>query len=81
LQDLSQAALPLGIELASLCHGCLEQVGASAKRRRTFIAFSITGAIVPFVGASATVIGPLVTIGLIALLRVGTNAWCVGQIE
>ena len=58
-----------------------QHLGSEGKATQAFIASSITGAIVPFVGASATVIGPLVTIGLIALLRVGTNAWCAGQIE
>jgi hypothetical protein len=56
-------------------------LGTEGKATQAFIASSITTAVVPFAGASATIIGPLVTIGLIALLRVGTSAWCAGQIE
>jgi hypothetical protein len=56
-------------------------LGSEGKATQAFITSSITTAVVPFAGASATIIGPLVTIGLIALLRVGTNAWCAGQIE
>jgi hypothetical protein len=28
---------------------------------------------------TATVVGPFVTLGLMVLLQVGTNAWCAGQ--
>jgi len=33
MQNLAHAALPVGIELAGLCDGCLEQIGASAAQR------------------------------------------------
>lgn len=57
------------------------QIGKQGTATQLFLATSIAAAIAPFVGASATLIGPLVTLGLISLVRVGTNAWCAGHIE
>jgi D-alanyl-D-alanine carboxypeptidase len=57
--------------------------GKESQNTQAFIASSITSGITPYVGggAPAAMIAPLVTLGLIALLRVGTNAWCAGQTD
>jgi hypothetical protein len=50
-------------------------------KTQTAIVMSIGATIGATIGISAAVISPFVTLGLIALVRVGKNAWCVGQFE
>jgi hypothetical protein len=50
-------------------------------KTQTAIVMTIGATIGATVGISATVIAPFVTLGLIALVRVGTNAWCAGQFD
>jgi hypothetical protein len=40
---------------------------------------TISASIGAYLGMAATVIGPFVTLGLMALLQLGKNAWCAGQ--
>jgi hypothetical protein len=57
------------------------QIGKENKLTQAAIVTGIGGAIGACVGVSATVIGPFVTLGLYALIQVGTNAWCAGTFE
>lgn len=58
-----------------------KHLGKEARTTQIAIVSSISATIGAIIGASAAVIGPFVTLGLIALLQVGTNAWCAGQLE
>jgi hypothetical protein len=57
------------------------QIGKENKLTQAAIVIAIGGAIGAYVGVSATVIGPFVTLGLYALIQLGTNAWCAGTFE
>ena len=54
-------------------------LGKESKLTQTAIVSSIGGAIGAYVGAAATIVGPFVTLGLLALLQVGKEAWCSGE--
>lgn len=56
-------------------------LGKEGRTTQVAIVSSISAAIGAIIGASAAIIGPFVTLGLMALLQVGTNAWCAGQFE
>jgi hypothetical protein len=58
-----------------------KHLGKEGRSTQVAIVSSISAAIGAIIGASAAVIGPFVTLGLMALLQVGTNAWCAGQLE
>jgi hypothetical protein len=58
-----------------------KHLGKEGRTTQVAIVSSISAAIGAIIGASAAVIGPFVTLGLMALLQVGTNAWCAGRIE
>ena len=57
-----------------------KHLGKEGRTTQVAIVSSISAAIGAIIGASAAAIGPFVTLGLMALLQVGTNAWCAGQI-
>jgi hypothetical protein len=54
-------------------------LGKESRLTQTAIVSSIGGAIGAYVGAAATIVGPFVTLGLLALLQVGKEAWCSGE--
>lgn len=58
-----------------------KHLGKEGRTTQIAIVSSISAAIGAIIGTSAAVIGPFVTLGLMALLQVGTNAWCAGQLE
>ncbi|WP_448029671.1 hypothetical protein [Bradyrhizobium liaoningense] len=58
-----------------------KHLGKEGRTTQVAIVSSISAAIGAIIGASAAVIGPFVTLGLMALLQVGSNAWCTGQVE
>jgi hypothetical protein len=57
------------------------QLGKESRVTQAAMVTGIGATIGASIGMSGTVIGPFVTLGLIALLRVGKNAWCAGRIE
>ncbi len=54
-------------------------IGRESKTTQLALVSTISASIGSYLGMAATVIGPFVTLGLMALLQVGTNAWCAGQ--
>lgn len=54
-------------------------IGKEGKTTQLALVSTIAAGIGAYLGMAATVIGPFVTLGLMALLQVGTNAWCAGQ--
>jgi hypothetical protein len=54
-------------------------IGKESKTTQVALVSTISAGIGAYLGMTATVIGPFVTLGLMALLQVGTNAWCAGQ--
>jgi hypothetical protein len=54
-------------------------IGKESKTTQIALVSAIAGSIGAYIGMAATVIGPFVTLALMALLQVGTNAWCAGQ--
>jgi hypothetical protein len=54
-------------------------LGKESRLTQTAIVSSIGGAIGASIGAAATIVGPFVTLGLLALLQVGKEAWCSGE--
>lgn len=54
-------------------------IGKEGKTTQVALVSTISAGIAVYLGMAATVIGPFVTLGLMALLQVGTNAWCAGQ--
>jgi len=54
-------------------------IGKESKTTQVALVSAISASIGAYLGMAATVIGPFVTLGLMALLQVGTNAWCAGQ--
>jgi hypothetical protein len=58
-----------------------KHLGKEGRVSQIAIVSSISAGIGVYIGISATVLGPFVTLGLMALLQVGTNAWCAGQFE
>jgi hypothetical protein len=58
-----------------------KHLGKEGKATQIAIVSSISAGTGACIGSSATVIGPFVTLGLMLLLQVGTNAWCAGQFE
>ena len=54
-------------------------IGKESKTTQVALVSTISASIGAYLGMAATVIGPFVTLGLMALLQVGTNAWCAGQ--
>jgi hypothetical protein len=54
-------------------------IGKESKTTQIALVSAIAGSIGAYIGMAATVIGPFVTLGLMALLQVGKNAWCAGQ--
>lgn len=54
-------------------------LGKESKTTQVAIVTSIAGTIGAYIGVAAAIVGPFVTLGLMALLQVGTNAWCAGQ--
>ncbi len=55
------------------------RIGKESKTTQVAIVASIAGTIGAYIGVAAAIVGPFVTLGLMALLQVGTNAWCAGQ--
>ncbi|RXG91568.1 hypothetical protein EAS62_24115 [Bradyrhizobium zhanjiangense] len=56
-----------------------KHLGKESKPTQIAIVTSIAGTIGAYIGVAAAVIGPFVTLGLMALLQVGHNAWCAAQ--
>jgi hypothetical protein len=54
-------------------------IGKEGKTTQVALVSTISASIGACLGMAATVIGPFVTLALMALLQVGTNAWCAGQ--
>lgn len=54
-------------------------VGKESKPTQFAIVTSIAATIGAYIGVAASVIAPLVTLALMAVLQVGKNAWCAGQ--
>ena len=54
-------------------------IGRESKTTQLALVSTISASIGAYLGMAATVIGPFVTLGLMAVLQVGTNAWCAGQ--
>jgi hypothetical protein len=54
-------------------------IGKESKTTQIALVSTISASIGAYLGMAATVVGPFVTLGLMALLQVGTNAWCAGQ--
>ena len=54
-------------------------IGKENKTTQVALVSAISASIGAHLGMTATVIGPFVTLGLMALLQVGKNAWCAGQ--
>jgi hypothetical protein len=54
-------------------------LGKESKTTQVAIVTSIAGTIGAYIGVAAAIVGPFVTLGLMALLQVGKNAWCAGQ--
>jgi hypothetical protein len=54
-------------------------LGKESRLTQTAIVSSIGGAIGAYIGAAATIVGPFVTLGLLALLQVGKEALCSGE--
>jgi len=55
-----------------------KHLGKESKTTQVAIVTSIAATIGAYIGVAAAVIGPFVTLGLMALLQVGKNAWCAG---
>jgi hypothetical protein len=53
-------------------------IGKESKTTQIALVSTISASIGAYLGMAATVIGPFVTLGLMALLQVGRNAWCAG---
>jgi hypothetical protein len=53
-------------------------IGKESKTTQITLVSTISASIGAYLGMAATVIGPFVTLGLMALLQVGRNAWCAG---
>ena len=53
-------------------------IGKESKTTQIALVSTISASIGAYLGMAATVIGPFVTLGLMALLQVGRNAWCTG---
>jgi hypothetical protein len=54
-------------------------IGKESRTTQAAIVSTISIGIASQIGFAATVIGPFVSLGLMALLELGTNAWCAGQ--
>jgi hypothetical protein len=54
-------------------------IGRESKTTQIAMVSTISASIGACLGMAATVIGPFVTLALMALLQVGKNAWCAGQ--
>jgi len=54
-------------------------IGKENKTTQVALVSTISASIGSYLGMAATVIGPFVMLGLMALLQVGKNAWCAGQ--
>ncbi len=54
-------------------------IGKESKTTQVALVSTISASIGAYLGMAATVVGPFVTLGLMALLQVGTNAWCAGR--
>jgi len=54
-------------------------IGKESKTTQIAMVSTISASIGAYLGMAATVIGPFVTLGLMALLQLGKNAWCAGQ--
>ncbi len=54
-------------------------LGKESRLTQTAIVSSVGGAIGAQVGAEAMIIGPFVTLGFLAFLQVGKEAWCSGE--
>jgi hypothetical protein len=53
-------------------------IGKESKTTQIALVSTISASIGAYLGMAATVIGPFVTLGLMALLQIGRNAWCAG---
>ena len=53
-------------------------IGKESKTTQIALVSTISASIGAYLGMAATMIGPFVTLGLMALLQVGRNAWCAG---
>ena len=58
-----------------------KQLGAQSKTSQVTLVSIISSGIGAYIGLAGTIVGPFVMLGLIALLRVGKNAWCAGRME
>jgi hypothetical protein len=56
-----------------------KHLGKEGNTTQVAVITSIAAAIGSYIGIAAPVIGPFVTLGLMALLQIGKNAWCAGQ--
>jgi hypothetical protein len=54
-------------------------IGKESRTTQAAIVSTISIGIASQIGSAATVIGPFVSLGLMALLELGTNAWCAEQ--
>jgi hypothetical protein len=54
-------------------------IGKESRTTQAAIVSTISIGIASQIGFAATVIGPFVSLGLMALLELGTNAWCAEQ--
>jgi hypothetical protein len=54
-------------------------IGKENNSTQVALVSTISASIGSYLGMAATVIGPFVMLGLMALLQVGKNAWCAGQ--
>jgi hypothetical protein len=57
-----------------------KHLGKEDNTTQVAIISSISLTVAAYIGAAAAIVGPLVTLGLLALLQVGKNAWCAGEI-
>jgi hypothetical protein len=58
-----------------------KHLGKEGNATQMAIVTSISAGIGAYIGVSAAILGPFVTLGLMALVQVGANAWCAGQME
>jgi hypothetical protein len=58
-----------------------KSLGKESKTTQLAIVSTISTATTPYIGITAASAIPFVTLWLMALLQVGANAWCAGQIE
>ncbi|UVO34494.1 hypothetical protein KUL72_23745 [Bradyrhizobium arachidis] len=57
-----------------------KHLGKESKTTQVALVSSIAATIGAYIGVAAAIVGPFVTLGLMALLQVGKNAWCAGEV-